>query len=82
MWVVHRHEITYVTPAGYGDELELTTTVEEMRGARAVRHTAMRRVADQRPIAEIRTEWVWLRAADGRPARLPPAAMAAFLGGL
>ena len=80
MWVVHRHEITYHSAAEYGDELELTTTVEEMRGARAIRRTTMRRVTDQRAMAEIRTEWVWVRVADGRPARLPPDAMGAFLG--
>jgi acyl-CoA thioester hydrolase len=78
MWVVHRHEITYVTPAGYGDDLELRTTVESMRGARAVRRTTMHRTLDRRAIAEIRTEWVWVRASDSRPARLPPEAIAAF----
>ena len=36
-WVVRHHEITYFLAATYGDELELTTEVAEMRGARAIR---------------------------------------------
>ena len=71
MWVVRRHDITYLLPAGYGDELELTTEVEDMRGARAMRHTTIRFGSDGRLVADIRTEWVWLRRADGRPTRLP-----------
>ncbi|MBV9544305.1 MAG: hypothetical protein JOY61_07995 [Chloroflexi bacterium] len=78
MWVVHRHEITYVTPAGYADELRITTRVEDMRGARAVRQTTIERTCDQRTVAEIVTEWVWVRASDGRPMRLPRDAIVAF----
>jgi acyl-CoA thioester hydrolase len=78
LWVVRRHEITYLWPAGYGDELELTTQVEEMRGARAVRRTTMRLAPSGRPVVEMRTEWVWVRASDGRPQRLPAALVAAF----
>ena len=78
LWVVRRHEITYLLPAGYGDELELETQVEEMRGARAVRRTTMRLLPGGRPAVEMRTEWVWVRASDGRPQRLPDALLAAF----
>ena len=78
LWVVHRHEITYLAPVGYGDELELTTEVQEMRGARAVRQTTMRLLGDDRPVLAMRTEWVWVRASDGRPQRLPPDVLHAF----
>lgn len=70
-WIVRRHEITYRRPALYGDELELTTRAEEIRGARGFRRTTIGRVADGALIAEILTEWVWVRLADGRPARVP-----------
>jgi acyl-CoA thioester hydrolase len=79
LWVARRHEITYLRPAGYGDVLELTTEVEEMRGARAIRHTTIRLAADGAPVVDMRTEWVWLRAATGRPERIPAEIMAAFL---
>jgi len=76
--VVHRHEITYLAPAGYGDELELVTEVQEMHGARAVRRTTMRLLGSGQPVLEMRTEWVWVRASDGRPQRLPPVLLRAF----
>ena len=76
-WVVRKHDITYHRPAVYGDELELTTQVKEMRGARGVRQTTISLVAGPL-LAELTTQWVWVRAADGRPARIPPALIAAF----
>jgi acyl-CoA thioester hydrolase len=79
LWVARRHDITYLRPAGYGDVLELTTQVEEMRGARAMRHTTIRLASDATPVVDMRTEWVWLRAATGRPERIPPEILAAFL---
>lgn len=78
MWVVRRHEITYLAPAGYGDEVELTTEVEDMRGARATRGTTMKLTADRRPLVDMRTEWVWVRKLDGRPTRLPLELIEAF----
>jgi acyl-CoA thioester hydrolase len=70
MWVVRKHAVTYYRPAVYGDELELTTRVDEMRGARGVRQTAIK-VVDGPLLADVTTEWVWVRAADGRPTRVP-----------
>jgi len=76
-WVVRKHEITYHRPARLGDELELTTTVLSMRGARGMRHTRITRV-DGLLLTEITTEWVWVRASDGRPLRVPEELRAAF----
>jgi acyl-CoA thioester hydrolase len=77
VWVVHRHQIVYRRPAVYGDMVELTTSVVEMRGARAVRQTLIGLVEGP-PLAVVRTEWVWVRARYGRPGRLPPDIVAAF----
>jgi len=77
-WVVRKHEIIYHLPALYGDELELTTTLIEVRGARGVRQTSIDRV-DGAHLADITTEWVWVRASDGRPTRVPPAVIEALL---
>jgi acyl-CoA thioester hydrolase len=76
-WVVRRHAITYHRPALYGQELELTTTVVSMRGARGVRQTSIA-LPDGSLLAEIETEWVWVRASDGRPVRVPDALLRAF----
>ena len=70
-WVVRRHEITYRTPAVYGDELELTTRAVSIKGARGFRDTTIIRVSDGAPIADVHTEWVWVHLPDGRPARPP-----------
>ena len=77
-WVVRRHEILFRQPASYGDELELTTHVESMKGASGVRRTTIVRVSDRQSIAEVTTQWVWVRLSDGRPGRLPPQVLAAF----
>ena len=70
-WVVRRTEITYHRPAVYGDEVELIVRVELVRGARAIRRTTISRVADRELLAEVVTEWVWVRVRDGRPAPAP-----------
>ncbi len=76
-WVVRRHEITYHRPAVYGAELELTTSVGSMRGARGLRYTSIK-LTDGTLIADVTTEWVWVRASDGRPTRPPPELLEAF----
>jgi len=77
-WVVRKHQIVYHQPALYGDELELTTTLVSMRGARAIRGTSITR-PDGTRLADITTEWVWVRAGDGRPTRVPTTLMDAFV---
>jgi len=70
-WVVRRHEVEYLRPARLGDELELTVRVELVRGVRGVRRTTIARAADGQQVAEVRSEWVWVRLSDGRPTRVP-----------
>lgn len=70
-WLVRRHEITYRRPALYGDELELTTRALSVKGARGLRETTIVNAADRAVIAEVLTEWVWVRLPDGRPTRVP-----------
>ena len=70
-WVVRRHEIEYLRPARMGDELELTVRVELVRGVRGVRRTTIALAADGAPVANVWSEWVWVRLADGRPSRVP-----------
>jgi acyl-CoA thioester hydrolase len=76
-WVVRKHEIVYHRPARFAEELELTTTVVGMRGARAERRTTIA-LTDATLLAELTTEWVWVRASDGRPTRVPEAMVEAF----
>jgi acyl-CoA thioester hydrolase len=70
-WVVRRHEVTYHLPAVRGDEILATVRVQALAGVRGVRHTWLRRATDDVLLAEVRSEWVWVRLSDGRPARVP-----------
>jgi acyl-CoA thioester hydrolase len=70
-WIIRKTEITYHRPAVYGDEVELTVRVELVRGARGVRRTTIHRTADRELLAEVLTEWVWVRLSDGRPVAAP-----------
>ena len=77
-WLVRRHEITYHQPARRGDEIELTVRVVGIGGVRGRRHTEIRRAGDATLLAEVASEWVWVRLADGRPARVPAELLEAF----
>ena len=51
--------------------MEVSVRVEELRGARGVRRTWIRRATDGELLCEMLVEWAWVRIADGRPARIP-----------
>jgi len=70
-WVIRRNEITYHSPARFGDQLELTVRVELVKGARGQRRTTIVLLPEERLVAEIFTEWVWVRTSDGKPAPVP-----------
>jgi acyl-CoA thioester hydrolase len=70
-WLVHRNHVTYHRPAVYGDCLELEVRVLLVQGARGVRRTTMHRSGDGELVAEVVTEWVWIRRSDGRPTKVP-----------
>ena len=70
-WLVRRHEVTYHQPALRGDEVHGTVRVLALGGVRGVRHTTFVRPRDDVVLAEVRSEWVWVRSQDGRPARVP-----------
>ncbi|HVA22572.1 MAG TPA: acyl-CoA thioesterase [Candidatus Micrarchaeia archaeon] len=70
-WVIHRQAITYHHPARHGDEVVLTVWVQLVRGVRGTRRTEVRRGHDDRLLAEVATEWVWVRLSDGRPSAVP-----------
>jgi len=71
-WVIHKTEITYHRPALYNDIVEVAVDVELIRGARGIRSTRITRSHDGELLAELWTEWAWVRLSDGRPMRVPP----------
>ena len=76
--VVRSHTIRYLRPAMPNDTLSVSTEVVALTGARALRHTEVRRARDGRLLAHADTEWVWLDTARGRPRAVPEAVLAAF----
>jgi acyl-CoA thioesterase FadM len=51
--------------------VEVTVMVELVKGARGVRRTTIRRVSDGTLLADVLTEWVWVRLSDSRPTAAP-----------
>lgn len=70
-WVVREHHITYRRPVEYGDAVLVTTLPQELAGVRGIRRTEIHRESDGELMTEVITHWIWVRAADGRPARVP-----------
>jgi acyl-CoA thioester hydrolase len=74
VWVIHKTEITYHRPAVYNDIVEVAVDVELIKGARGIRRTRITRGGDGRAdelLAELWTEWAWVRLTDGKPMRVP-----------
>jgi acyl-CoA thioester hydrolase len=77
-WVVREHHVTYHRPVGYGDIVLVTTLPQELSGVRGTRRTEIHREADGALTTEVVTQWIWVRASDGRPMRVPADILAAF----
>jgi acyl-CoA thioester hydrolase len=77
-WVVREHHVTYHRPVEYGDIVLVTTLPQELSGVRGLRRTEIHREADGALTTEVVTQWIWVRASDGRPMRVPADILAAF----
>lgn len=66
-WVVVRHEIDYLRPAGPGDEIVARTWVGTASRRRFERHTELVRGTDGRTLARARTLWCPVHRDSGRP---------------
>ena len=76
-WIVRSHEIQYRRDARPGDEIEESTWVSAMRGARSVRHARFRD-ADGRDLVSATTQWAFVDLDAGRPRRIPQPVLARF----
>ncbi|HEX7172185.1 MAG TPA: thioesterase family protein [Candidatus Limnocylindria bacterium] len=70
-WVVREHHVTYHRPVEYGDVVLVTTLPQEIGGVRGLRRTEIHRETDGVMTTEVITQWIWVRASDGRPTRVP-----------
>lgn len=78
VWVVRQHVVTYHRPVLYGDAVLVTTMPLTIGGVRGTRRTEIVRESDAALATEVTTDWIWVRATDHRPSRVPPELLAAF----
>ncbi|HEV8598300.1 MAG TPA: acyl-CoA thioesterase [Gemmatimonadales bacterium] len=69
-WVVIRHEIDYKAQAFAGEQLVVRTRVGEATAATWERHTEVRRVSDDKLLAQCRSVYVALDPVTARPRRI------------
>ena len=81
IWMVHRHEIDYISPALPDDKLILHTRVGEAIGLRFERLTEILRATDRKVLAKARTLWVPVDPKSGRPKRVSAAVRELFSNG-
>lgn len=79
VFVVRRHEVDYLRPVMAGHEVVLETWIESWHAASSIRCTRIRRVMDQSPIANARTQWVLVSTDTGRPRRIPALIASSFV---
>ena len=77
-FIVKRHEVDYKRGCHAGDDVVVTTVVEECRLASAIRRTRVLRLKDGAEILRARTEWVFVAIDGHRPARIPQGVLEAF----
>lgn len=70
-WLVRETDFEYIRPLRYGDSVRVKTWVENFRRAMSLRAYELRLVDSGELVARAGTEWVYLDAARGRPARIP-----------
>jgi acyl-CoA thioester hydrolase len=63
--------VQYLQPAFYGDELELSSWVSDVRRVSATRHYLIHRSSDKAEIARIHTLGVWVNLDSRMPVRIP-----------
>lgn len=68
-WVVRQHQITYYQPAFLGEELHVTTWVDEFKGVTSQRKYTIHR--GETLLVEASTTWISLDAQMLRPKRIP-----------
>lgn len=78
LWVVLRHEIDYLRELKRGEEVELRTWVDPVKGVRCPRHVDIRKAGADKPSARVLTTWTFIDMETRRPRRLPPEMKALF----
>jgi len=70
-WFIRQLSIRYYLQAAYGDELDVTTWVSDMRRVMSNREYKIARVSDGALVARARVNWVYIDLKTGQPLRIP-----------
>jgi acyl-CoA thioester hydrolase len=80
VWVVVRHEIDYRGNIGVGESAHAVTWIDgPAQGAKSLRRVEFADASGRRLVSAA-TTWAMLDRVTGRPARVRPEVLAAFLG--
>jgi acyl-CoA thioester hydrolase len=70
-WVVREHKIEYLLPAFAGEEIEISTWVENVRRVRSLRKYEFVRKSDRKVLVRGETDWVFVDVKMGKPLPIP-----------
>jgi acyl-CoA thioester hydrolase len=70
LWVVKRHEIDYLQQAFEGDELEVTTWIDNIEGATCHRHILIKNLSANKLVCKMITKWYLLNGITKKPLRI------------
>jgi acyl-CoA thioester hydrolase len=76
--VLRRLQIEHIGPAHLEDEVRVRTWVSDPRRSMITRHYVLSRSGSGKPVALVRTLYVWIDLETGRPVRVPDAFLADF----
>ena len=76
--LIRKHQIQYVKPALFDDEIEIISYAFDLKRASATRYYAITRVSDGALLAQVHSVGVWVDLKTGRPIRIPDAFLADF----
>lgn len=77
-WLVREHKVEYLLPGLAGDELEVRTWVENVRGVRSLRKYEFGRKKDGKILVKGETDWVFVDGKTGKPSAIPKEVRALF----
>ena len=76
--VVREHKIEYLLPCLAGEEIEISTWVENIRRVRSLRKYEFARKAVGKILVRGETDWVFMDVKTGRPQAVPEAVAKIF----
>ena len=77
-WLVREHKVEYFLPGLAGEEVEVRTWVENLRGVRSLRKYEFVRKKDGRTLVKGETDWVFVERKSGKPSAIPKEVRALF----